>query len=305
MKRRTFLKATATTPLMAAPVVAAEEDSVVENVARNFFDALPGSKEERNNTVVECANDLCRARNAVSKEALDAVVEGGGSADKLVRRTQFGVRILNEYSISKAVDESMIEKGRRNLGRATRYIPLVGSFNRLCEAACAVETPEPDGNAVTDFLYSCIAFGVEVALWTVGAPYKMAWNGTHFIANRTFLRFARHGCSGCVAFLMSELHWAIRASVYGHGVTEHKVEFVWEKIEELKEESQKLDYDVDLDYSYEEVEDLVESEGGAGAAAVFPQENDGPIEGVLPDIKMPEFEFDFDIEIQRLTDFFD
>lgn len=303
MKRRTFLKATAATPLVATPVSASEDDVDFEDIAENFFDALPDEKAERNDAVVGCANELCEATKLISSDEIDAIVDRGGSADDAIRRAQFGVRILTEYNLTDAIDESMIESGRRDLGKATRYIPLFGSFNNLLKSACAVETPDPDPEAVTDFIYSSIAFGIEVALWTIGAPYQMAWSGTRFIANRTFLRFAGHGCSGCVAFLMSEIHWAIRASVYGHGVTENRVQFVWEEIQGLQEDAEEWDYEVDLDYSYDEIRELIQSEGGGGAVGVFPQEKEEPLERLLPDFEPPEF--DFEIELPSLSDLFD
>jgi len=292
MERRTFLKATAVTPIAASGVVNAQEGSrVVDDVSKGYFDVLPETKADSNSTVVECANELCSARKAVSEEVLNAVVDGGGSASDVVRRLQFGVRILNEYDITDRIDESMIEAGRRDLSDYTRYLPLVGSFNNLCEASCAVETPDPNPEAVKDFLFAAAAFGLEVALWTIGTPYKMAWNGTRFIANRTFLRFARYGCRGCIALLMSELHWAIRGTVYGEVVTESNVEFVWNQIQELKTEAEEVDYDVDLNFTYKEIQDLIGSESG-GAVGMFPQEKEGPIERYVPDFEMPDFEID-------------
>ena len=300
MKRRTFLKATASTPIAASGVVTAkEEGSVPDDISEGYFDALPESKADRNSTVIECANELCSARKTISEEVLNTVVDSGDSASDVVRRLQYGVRILNEYNITDKIDESMIETGRRDLSDYTRYLPLVGSFNNLCEASCAVETPDPNPEAVKDFLFATAAFGLEVALWTIGTPYKMAWSGTRFIANRTFLRFARHGCRGCIALLMSELHWAIRGSIYGEVVTENNVEFVWDQIQDLKTEAEAIDYDVDLDFTYEEIQELVGARSG-GAVGIFPQEKEGPIERFIPDIEMPDF--DFSIDLPNLDD---
>lgn len=297
MKRRTFLKATVYTPIAASGVVTAQEESSgLEDVSKNYFGALPETKTERNSTVVECANNLCAARKTVPEEVIDTVVNGGGSATDVVRRLEFGVRILNEYNITDQIDESMIRAGRQDLTDYTRYLPLVGSFNNLCESACAVNTPDPDPEAVKDFLFATGAFGLEVILWTIGTPYKMAWNGTRFIANRTFLRFAQHGCRECIALLMSELHWAIRGTVYGEVVTESNVEFVWDHIQDLKTDAEKMNYHVDLDFTYEEIQDLVGS-GGVGAVGMLPQEKEGPIERFIPDIEMPDFDFSIDLPI--------
>jgi len=273
----------------------------LDNISEGYFDALPETKADRNNTLVECANELCSARKAISEEVLNTVVDSGGSASDVVRRLQFGVRILNEYNITDKIDESMIETGRRDLSDYTRYLPLVGSFNNLCETACAVETPDPKPEAVKDFLFATAAFGLEVALWTIGTPYKMAWSGTRFIANRTFLRFARYGCRGCIALLMSELHWAIRGSIYGEVVTESNVEFVWNQIQNLKGEAEEIDYDVNLDFTYEEIQELVGSEGG-GAVGMFPQEQEGPIERFMPEIQVPDFDLKIDLpNLDELT----
>lgn len=295
MKRRTFLKATAVTPIATSGVVTAQEKSSdVENIPGAYFDALPETKADRNSTVVECANELCSARKIVSEEVLNTVVDGGSSASDVVRRLQFGVRILNEYNITDKIDGSMIEAGRRDLSDYTRYLPLVGSYNNLCEAACAVETPDQDPEAVKDFFFAMAAFGLEVALWTIGTPYQMAWSGTRFIANRTFLRFAQHGCRGCIALLMSELHWAIRGTVYGEVVTESNVEFVWDHIQDLRTEAVEINYDVDPDFTYEEIHALVGSKAG-GAVGIFPQEREGPIEQFIPDIEIPDFDFSIDL----------
>lgn len=303
MKRRTFLRATIVTPIATSGVVTAQEDdSLAEDLSDGYFGALPETKADRNTTVVECANELCSARKAVSEETLNAVVDGGGSTSDIVRRLQFGVRILNEYNITDKIDESMVEAGQRDLSDYTRYLPLIGSFNNLCDAACAVETPKPDPEAIKDFLFATAAFGLEVALWTIGTPYKMAWSGTRFIANRTFLRFARYGCRGCIALLMSELHWAIRGSVYGEVVTESNVEFVWDQIQELENVAEETDYDVDLDFTYQEIQDLVGSDGD-GAVGILPQEKEGPIERHIPDFEMPDF--DFEIDLPSLDDLLD
>ncbi len=300
MKRRTFIKTTAVTPIAASGVVTAQEErSVIDNLSDGYFDALPETKANRNSTVIECANELCSTRKAISEDVLNTVVNGGDSASDVVRRLQYGVRILNEYNITDKIDESMIKTGRRDIGDYTRYLPLVGSFNNLCEAACAVETPDSNPEAVKDFLFATAAFGLEVALWTIGTPYKMAWSGTRFIANRTFLRFARHGCRGCIALLMSELHWAIRGSIYGEVVTESNVEFVWDQIQDLKTKAEDINYDVDLNFTYEEIQELVGSEGG-GAVGIFHQEKEGPIERLIPDIEIPDF--DFSIDLPNLDD---
>jgi hypothetical protein len=131
---------------------------------------------------------------------MSAIVDSGSDTNELLRRVQFGIRILNEHQLTDAIDESMLATTRETLGKGTKYLPLLGSFDNLRRAACAVEPPDRNPEDVEDFLYATAAFGLEVVLWSIGAPYKMAWCGTRFVSNRTFFRFARHGCDSCIAF---------------------------------------------------------------------------------------------------------
>jgi len=49
---------------------------------------------------------------------------------------------------------------------------------------------------------------------------------------------------------------------------------VWNQIQDLKSETEEIDYDVNLDFTYEEIEELVGSEGG-GAVGTFLREQEG------------------------------
>jgi len=91
---------------------------------------------------------------------------------------------------------------------------------------------------------------------------------------------------------MSELHWAIRGSVYGEAVTESNVEFVWDQIQNLKTDAEEWNYDVNLDFTYDEIQNLIAPEGGS-AVGMFPQEKEGLIERYIPD---------FDLELPNLPE---
>lgn len=276
MRRRTILKAAAGTPILGSNAAVAKESKVVYRVSESYFRSLPETKPERNEAVIDCANHLCQAKKVISKGSIDAAVEAGETAEDVVRRVRFGVRILNEYNMTNTVDESLIARGEEKMKKATAYIPLLGSFNELLKSACAVEYPEPEPGQVKDFLYASLAFGIEVALWSIGVPYKMAWRGTRFVSNRTLLRFAKYGCRGCVAIAMSEIHWAIRASVYNHGVTENRVKFVAGRIRELKHFAETVNYEVDLEFSEEEIRSTLNK-----------QENRSLFDQLTPDLPDP------------------
>lgn len=266
--------------------VAAQSETDLRDVADGFFDGLTGTKEERLETIENCAGNLCQAQR-VSEGALDSILNGSESADDVFRRIRFGIEILNETGVTNAIDSSMLERGRRLGGKATRYIPMVRSFNQLCKDACAVRNDNQQEQAVVDFLESALAFGLEVALWSTGVPYAMSFRGTRWIANRTLLRFARHGCNRCIAFAMSELHYALRGSVYGQ-ISSDRIGFVISRLETLKNYASEINYDVNLDMSRKEIEDLVETEAGR-TVGMFEKEKEGFLGRILPDIEIDLF----------------
>lgn len=298
MKRRGYLKSAGSIAIFPIDSFFLQQKTSdqLDTIAREFFDALPDSETERSEAVTDCANALCTAQRAVSKEVIDLVREGGATVDDFIRHLRFGIRTLNEFNITTAVDETTLERSQRATSKLTQYLPLLGSFNNLCDAACKVETPNPDADQVQKFLFAAIAFGIEIGLWSVGAPFNIAFKGTRFVANRTFLRFTRHGCRGCVALAMSEIHWAIRGTIYSDGVTQSNVQFVYKQITELQSESRKIDYDVDLDYTHEEIRNIVEQGEGGGGALLGPVESEGPLEGLLDF----DFSFDFNITLPEL-----
>lgn len=311
MKRRDYLKGLAISPIVFSQPVSAVEANLLNTVSDGYFEALPDTEAQRHNAIVNCATQLCQARQTVSKAELDAVVNGGEAADHILRRLKFGVRILNENRITNKIKESHIESGRRNLEDKTKYIPLARSFNELTKAACEVQQQTRNSEAVKNFLVASLAFGMEVALWVNGAPYRIAWRGTRYVANRTFLRFARSGCQGCIALAMSELHWAIRGSIYGEVINKSEIEFVWQQIQTLQKDAARWGYDNTLDYTLADIRRILNSDSAksGGGVVLPPSSREGPIEQFLPDLprlSLPDFDFpEFKLpDIPSLSDYF-
>lgn len=273
MKRRHFLTVVGASTGVTAVPVSAETDQRLQTIGQSFFESLQQySEDDRGVLLRECTNALC-VEDKISEEETDEIVEDVDDINHHIRRIRFGIRVLNEHNISTAIDESMVTKVEQRAGNATRFVPLVGSFNNLQAAACAVG-PEPDAEDAEQFLYACLAFGLEVGLWYSTVPYQMAWRGTRFASNRTLLRYANHGCNGCIAFAMSELHWALRSIPYATVSEDRVEEFVFNEIERLRTVAQNEEYEVDVEFSREEITELVgpslESVGGGGAVAAPP-----------------------------------
>lgn len=283
MRRRAYLKGVAASALIvsAADVAAAEETT--PSIERRYFDAF-GEVDEANkkDVLVGCADSLCLDIGAASGSVAQ-VIEKSEDLNEQIRRVRFGARILNEQNITSVIDASMVGSVEQKVKDVTRFMPLLGSVSNLRAAACAVDDP-PRPEQVERFLYAALAFGVEVTLWYTGAPYKMAWRGTRFVSNRSFLRFANYGCNGCIALLMSELHWGLRAVPYNLA-SEDTVPFVKARLNELQKTAREIDYEADIDYSEQELRDLIERPTGDGGG-FFP-ESQGPIERYLSPLPDP------------------
>ena len=282
MQRRKFLSAVGAS-LAATGAISTVSASSEDDIATSFFDALrEADEQERGQLVVACADDLC-VEGQMSDASTEQIIEDVDRINQHVRRIRFGVQILNENNITTAIDSSMVHNFETGTRDATRFVPLIGSFNNLQAAACEVDS-DPNPADVERFLYACVAFGLEVWLWHSTAPFQMAWHGTRFASNRTLLRYANHGCNGCIAWAMSEIHWALRSVPYT-AVSEDRIEFVAGELDQLREVAREEDYDVDLDLSREEIQAVIEDPvgggGGGGAVAVAPTSNQ---EGRLSDL---------------------
>ncbi|ARS90797.1 hypothetical protein B1756_14415 [Natrarchaeobaculum aegyptiacum] len=255
------------------------EASSQDSIAEVYFDSFREvDQADRGQIIVECADALC-VEERISDETTDEIVTDVDRINHHIRRVRFGARILNDHNLTTAITESQVQEIGDDVDRLTRFTPLVGSLNNLQAAACAIKD-DPEPGDIESFLYASLAFGLEVALWQSTAPYQMAWNGTRFVSNRTFLRYANHGCNGCIALAMSELHWALRAVPYSLA-SEDRVEFVVSELEEVRATANDLDYDVEIDIDREifreSVGELNESTGIYNRSTAFINESSGSL----------------------------
>jgi len=179
-------------------------------------------------------------------ETLNAVVDSGESVSDVVRRLQFGVRLLNEYNITDKIDESMIESGRRDLSKYTRYLPLIGSFNNLCNAACVVET-----RIQTQKRSKSSSSRQRRSVWKLSygpSVLRTRWHGEEHASSPTAHSSGSPGtdAEGVSRSTDERTPLAIRGSVYGEAVTESNVEFVWDQIQNLKTDAEEWNYDANL-----------------------------------------------------------
>lgn len=291
MNRRRFLLAAGTAPITFSGVASASGPKDINVIGEEYFDAFRHlSEAERGDALVQCADALC-VQEMISEETTNQIVADTEALNHHIRRARFGVRILNEYNITSQVEASMIQDLESVSREYTRFIPLIGSFNHLQFAACRVGS-DPGEEAVEQFLVAALAFGLEVGLWHLNVPYKMAWGGTRFISNRTFLRYAKKSCNGCIALVMSELHWALRNIPYAV-VSDDKIEFVVAQLEELRAFSKELDgYEGDISVTEEMIRRKVNQPVPSGGGFVARQ-NRGLFSRLLDGFSLPEISLPF------------
>ena len=193
--------------------------SLTNSIGQDNHEATDDSDEP---TVVECANVLC------ADQLLEVVDDIGTTAAQVASydseftretfRAQHLLGILVEQGLVNTFTPDDIVAVRQNIPDATRYLPLIGSFNNVMQTACKVDESKP--KTVLDFYLSVAAFCIEVAFFQFAAGYNIAFKGTHFLATRTtFARLLQATSPRTHGFILSEVHWAIReVAAKGAGV---------------------------------------------------------------------------------------
>jgi hypothetical protein len=107
-----------------------------------------------------------------------------------------------------------MQTARKFSGVAAKYTPVMGSYQRLHAASCAVKAGEP--GAKQDFYIASAEFAVDLALAKENVMYKAAFKSTGYVAQKTgMMRLARVCGYKCVGMVESELHWVLRGTYSG------------------------------------------------------------------------------------------
>jgi hypothetical protein len=240
MNRRRFLKVFTASSATALPTSASAQQQpvvpdsgTVERLLIGFFDPLPNDPVERREVCYAAAEQVCAEPSQLREVDLDEARADASGANELFRRLDFTVQVLEDTGVTDKLDNAWIAAKRGEIGRFTQFLPLVGSAINCHAAACDVERGNPE--TLESFMYAVLAFGIEVALFQIQAPYKMAWSATRFVHNRTLLRLLRHACGNrCLAFAMSEFHWEVRSRIFTNVVTADNLELLVAEAESLE-----------------------------------------------------------------------
>ncbi|WP_226021928.1 hypothetical protein [Halomicrobium salinisoli] len=215
----------------------------------------------------DLADVICTGSEAVHWDTSEDLLGTIEETDSTARRLKFVIEALHERGLATAIERDWVTEIRSGLTPAMRVIPLVGGFNNVYKAAKELHEADAPPSEISQstydqFKFALLAFGLEVGLFYVGAPYKMAWTGTRFISNRTVLRLGRWVDYRMIALVMSEIHVTIRAAVYAE-INDDNLESTWEyaqtlktTVEEFKQWAQEQDIKTEDGRSYLETVDL-------------------------------------------------
>ncbi|WP_144240120.1 hypothetical protein [Haladaptatus cibarius] len=142
---------------------------------------------------------------------------------------------LHEHGIATYIDENYLYALGGKADIALRYAPLIGSMNNVLRAAekFANASKRNRGNEYELFVIAIVCFCLEVGLFYVGAPYKLAWKGTHqlfFARSGTLFRLARYGGDRFVGFIMSEVHYELREALFDDAITADKAQWIVDNV---------------------------------------------------------------------------
>lgn len=211
MRRRDFIQSVAVAPMATLPQKNNNKKQSSPNgeLITDFFSGLEDfTPEKREEAITSCAEKLCIKDKSLLMKTHD-ITNNANIINTQRRRIKHILEIINKYGIANKISSNMVADMGENIKQIGRLTPLVGSANNLTKSACELDSKTSSDN-IQGFIEATIAFGIEVILWNSTAPYQMAWKGTRFIANKSFIRYAKHGCSSCVSAIMSEIHWMLR-----------------------------------------------------------------------------------------------
>jgi hypothetical protein len=307
-KRRTFLTATSGVVCSGTAIqrgLAAtggqQQDVDFERLVRSIFESVPEDEKELKELLAEIANKIRTTLSPLTPDAIDRAMEETWRTSAAARRLQFGIEILHNNNIARYLDDGWVVLFRDKLGKVTRVLPLVGSFNNVYHYAQALDKSvqsnwllsSVDEEKFENFVYSMAAFCLEIGLWAVGAPYKMAWRGTRFVSNRTLLRAINYLDNRLVGLLMSEIHWKIREEIYESvsaeniGATVEELEYYVNQFDELGDAAEGYELRDGADSYLREVEvdvdrsDLREFDFIGGSDADESSSDEGEMTGWL------------------------
>lgn len=173
---------------------------------------LPENESERKDEMRDIAAEVCADREAIPYED---IIEGSGDLHEYTYTIGHTSQTMNEqFSAGLNTDRigSRMSSARGVTAPVSKYAPLVGSYNRFHEAACAFEVGEPGSEE--EFYVATAALTMELVLLQYGVFYKASFRATGTAANKLSLMKIYHACgANCYKLTLSQIHWGVRGTL--------------------------------------------------------------------------------------------
>lgn len=182
-----------------------------------FLAELPENKTQRAAVVNQTATTICDSHNKVVAGTVNNVSGISSDTYRSTYRVAHTAKVVHHElgaDINPRVIQQRMETARKVSGVAAKYAPVIGSYQRLHDASCAVKAGEP--SAREDFYIASAAFTVDVALAQQQVMYKAAFKTTGYAAQKVgLMRLARTCGYKCVGLVQSEMYWVTHATYSG------------------------------------------------------------------------------------------
>lgn len=181
-----------------------------------FLSALPENKTKRDTMVTRSATEVCDAHNTVASNVSSASSEIGADTYRNTYRVSHAAKVMGDLGadVNPRVIEKRMQTAREASSVAAKYAPVIGSYQRLHDASCAVKSGEP--GAKQDFYIASAAFTADLALAQQQVVYKAAFKTTGVVANKVgLMRLARVCGYKCVGLVESEMYWVASGTYSG------------------------------------------------------------------------------------------
>lgn len=184
--------------------------------AVEFLAELPQNRTQRNRTVTDAATTICNAHDRVVPATASNASKSGQTAYRNTYRVAHAAKTMHDLGadVDVAAIQGRMQMAREYSGLAAKYTPVIGSYQRLHNASCAVKRGDP--GATEDFYIASAEFAVDLALAQHGVIYKASFKTTGMAAQAIGMsRLARVCGYKCVGLVQSEVHWLVRGTYSG------------------------------------------------------------------------------------------
>lgn len=178
-----------------------------------FLAALPQNRTKWNRTITDTAVSLCNSHDQVISQSGVDVTSNSSTLYRNTYRVQHAATTMQALgaTIDTQALRTRMQTARQYSGILADYTPIIGSYERLHNASCAVKRGTP--GAKEDFYIASAEFTTDVTLAQYGVIYKASFKTTGMAARAIGLNRLARVCSyKCVGLIQSELHWALRGA---------------------------------------------------------------------------------------------